>query len=643
MNSNKLTYVEALAFGALIACALLLFWPGVSGPFVFDDLPNLKAMQNADGAVDTLGEVKEFIFRGRAPARALSYLSFLVHDNAWPTDPRPFKIANILIHLLNGVLVFMLAKKLAQVIPTTGRQAIAFPLLATALWLLHPIHLSTMMLVVQRLVEISAMFTLAGLIAFVHGRAQVNDNPIKGYLWMSLGIGLGGPLAILGKGTGILIAVYAIVLEATVFRHAAGMRAPKYARLWFAIFTIAPLVLLLIYIGSRWERSALIFEHRRDFTIWERLLTEPRVLFNYIGQIFTLRLSGSGIYHADFPVSRGLFTPWTTLPALLGVLGSLAGAIALRRRWPIPAFAVLWFLGGHSLESTFLHLELYFEHRNYVPMLGPVLALSYGACRAARRYRPHIAILVAGFLVLEIATARHSAAIWGSEGRLAAVWAEENPSSVRARQTAADYWATRGHIDKARQELVEASTLNPNAVDVRLQVLFLDCVAMRDTEQTREWAFSIAQEASFSFATIDTIDHLIRQVKKGTCQTLDYDDIETLIDTLLENRNYGLYPEHRAKFWNYKAQLHYHQRALNPTIHALEKAFEADPRPQYAMQAASNLLSAGLPEPALEYLKRAEETNRNARLGGIFDEDLSDKIAALRAQAKAMQERKTSD
>ena len=39
---------------------------------------------------------------------------------------------------------------------------------------------------------------------------------------------------------------------------------------------------------------------------------------------------------------------------------------------------VLWFLAGHLLESSFIGLVIAFEHRNYLPSLGILLASIYG-------------------------------------------------------------------------------------------------------------------------------------------------------------------------------------------------------------------------------------------------------------------------
>ena len=50
-----------------------------------------------------------------------------------------------------------------------------------------------------------------------------------------------------------------------------------------------------------------------------------------------------------------------------------SGSIFNSRRFPLAAFGIVWFLIGHSLESTFIPLELVHEHRNYLPLLGILL------------------------------------------------------------------------------------------------------------------------------------------------------------------------------------------------------------------------------------------------------------------------------
>src|SRR3546814_16306471 len=69
------------------------------------------------------------------------------------------------------------------------------------------------------------------------------------------------------------------------------------------------------------------------------------------------------------------------------------------------------------LESTIISLELYFEHRNYLPSFGLALAASFYIARL-RAHAPAIgALVVSAFLVLEIWITHQQSRIWRSEER----------------------------------------------------------------------------------------------------------------------------------------------------------------------------------------------------------------------------------
>ena len=42
--------------------------------------------------------------------RPVSLMSFTLDGQNWPTDPYPFRITNLLLHLANGLLIFLLAR-----------------------------------------------------------------------------------------------------------------------------------------------------------------------------------------------------------------------------------------------------------------------------------------------------------------------------------------------------------------------------------------------------------------------------------------------------------------------------------------------------------------------------------------------------
>ena len=106
----------------------------------------------------------------------------------------------------------------------------------------------------------------------------------------------------------------------------------------------------------------------RLFTPAERLLTQPRVIWFYLSQIFWPDPGRLSLVH-DVEWSRGLLAPWTTLPAVLGIAGLVVLGLSQVRKRPMLSFAVLFFLVNHVIESSVIGLELVYEHRNYLPSL----------------------------------------------------------------------------------------------------------------------------------------------------------------------------------------------------------------------------------------------------------------------------------
>ena len=87
---------------------------------------------------------------------------------------------------------------------------------------------------------------------------------------------------------------------------------------------------------------------RRDFTMGERLLTQPRVVLHYLNLLaFPLPARLNLAHH--MVTSKSLFEPITTVLSVAGILGLLGIAICLARRHRILSFCLLWF---------FLHLMI---------------------------------------------------------------------------------------------------------------------------------------------------------------------------------------------------------------------------------------------------------------------------------------------
>lgn len=624
--------VLAVAIPVLITVAI--YWPGLAGPFLLDDMHNLRPLAQV-GQDDGWGGVARFLFTGASgpTGRPVSLMTFLLDDVHWPSDPRSFKHTNLMIHLLNGMLLMLFALTLLRQSVLASR--IVLPAAAlTLLWLVHPLNVSTVLYVIQRMTELSALFTLIGILVYLHGRRLLNSRPVAAYWWMSVSIVGCGGLSILSKESGVLLLVYVCVLELTLL-EAWYERRPRTWHRWATVFLYVPLFCTGAYI--LWRAPGAY--GTRDFTLVERLLTETRVLRDYLAQIFVPRLGGGGLYHDDYVISRGLLSPWDTLVSVLFVLTLLGFGAWCRRRYPLLAFAVLWFFGGHVLESTVVSLEIYFEHRNYLPMVGPLFALTKWVFASTHRRRVrYVANLGFGLVLVGSTTITAlDTPVWGSARKITDVWAFEHPHSVRARQTIASYWGVRGNYGPALDAVQSELRAKPRNSALLLEVMYLKCMqgevdAHTVASVTRELVTARHLKALFAH-----LSDLLRFVENDGCKGLDSNNLRQIVQVLLENPDFH-HVEALYQLEQVSATLHVHDRFLDGAVQALDRAHGHIETVDTPLVQAYQLSTAGLYDDALQYVDIAEQVS--SRLGNPFAREIRNgDVERMRELIKAAKEK----
>jgi len=244
MPTSQFRY--GVSFILLLFITVGLYWVGLHGIFLLDDEPNFTPLKLIDDTQLWAG-ILQYISEGEAGwlGRPLSLLTFALQYHDWATNPWSFKYVNLMIHLINGCLVFWFCLLLTRLLALPPPKILLISWLTAALWLVHPLQISTVLYAVQRMTLLVSLFTLVGLILYLMGREYlIKQNIVKGYLWISLGFIIGGSLAIFSKENGILLIFYVLVLELTVL-HA--LVRPRYWKIWMSGFIYLPIALLVIY------------------------------------------------------------------------------------------------------------------------------------------------------------------------------------------------------------------------------------------------------------------------------------------------------------------------------------------------------------------------------------------------------------
>ena len=162
---------RTLLLSCLLVMVSLIYLPGISGPYTFDDYPNLLTnsyVQIKSLDAESLYQAAYSLAAGPL-MRPVSMLSFAVNYYFAGSfdDPAPYKLTNIFLHSLNGLLVFWLAQLIFTRLKQENRKTFLsgsyinartlsiLSALIAALWIVHPIQVTSVLYVVQRMASLS--------------------------------------------------------------------------------------------------------------------------------------------------------------------------------------------------------------------------------------------------------------------------------------------------------------------------------------------------------------------------------------------------------------------------------------------------------------------------------------------------------
>jgi protein O-mannosyl-transferase len=440
IKNNKLALSLLIA---ILICTALVYVLGLPGGFYFDDYPNIVQNPALDLQDLSWEELRRAAFSSDAGPfrRPVAMFSFAINHYFSGTNPLGYKIINLVIHVINTGLVFVFSLLLArlvsrkELISTTNFTNWLIALFSAAFWGLHPVNLTNVLYVVQRMNSLAGTFSLLALIGYLYARPHLSKSLQWAVLLITL-FSLFGLLAIFSKENACLLPVFALLIEYAFFMNPSN--TPRY---WQVARQSALLILGLVtcwwlidhLLLTNWPIEAYL---PRSFTMKERLLTEGRVLWQYWGFILIPDISKMGLYLDDFVLSKNIITPISTIPALLGHIILITISLSQLKRYPVASLGILWFYIGHTLESTIFPLEIMYEHRNYFPMIGPVFAISYycvlGATKASKKLKWVILPSCAIFLALLGTSTAIRSSQFGDAWGFPFFEAEHHPYSTRA-------------------------------------------------------------------------------------------------------------------------------------------------------------------------------------------------------------------
>ncbi len=597
--------------------AAIVYIPGLSGPFLFDDLAELGRLGSYGGVVDW-ESFRAYVFGGSSgpTGRPVALVSFLIDANNWPTDAWAFKRTNLVIHICCGLLLGVLIRQVLVLLGHGKDKAAWVAIVAGGAWLLHPFLVSTTLYAVQRMAQLATLFVFAGMIGHIYGRSVLATNPVRAYIVMTCSLGVFTLLATLSKENGALLPLLIAVFEFTIV---AGSGARALDRRWAALFIYLPSVLLIAFlVRTTLKVDFFAINPPRDFSIYERLLTQPRVLTDYLANWFIPRLYTAGVFQDHFIASRGLLSPATTLLNILIHVGAIAAAVVYRKRLPLVAFAALFFYAGHLLESTTINLELYFEHRNYMPaafLFVPVIAALYDKLRAS------LFIVVAAAMILLLAGfTRYSSTVWSDYPSMVEASARKAPTSGRAQAELAKllfnadrYQESLFVIDSAIERIPGH---NPHMMLTRLMMLCR--LEILDDEELRRVSADLATLA-YDARLISIYEEFLLTVDAGHCPKTSLDAVHGMFAGMLAHpRNREIESTRYSQIQHFMGYADLRNGNPARAVAEFRESLRANASASAAMNVAALLATNGAPEQALQFSAMARERlSTEQKAGGV--------------------------
>jgi len=344
-------------FPLLIVAAAFLGWSNsYLCSFIFDD----TGMILRNPRIHHLWPPWEAI---TVPTRFVADLSFAANAAIGGFNPADFHMTNLLIHVVAGLLLYGLMRRLLllpRLRPLFGEAAAPLALTIALMWLVHPLQTESVTYIVQRIEALMGLFYLLVLYTFVRSADSPHPKRWLTLSWFCCLVGMGTKEVIVTAPLAVFLCDGILVSDS--WREAIR----RHWRYHLALASTLIFFLLLFWLSTiRAQAAGGLFTKANR---WDYLLTQSQSIVRYLRLSFV----PTGLcLDYRWPLVHSPAEVWPELLAVAGLLFVTAWGTIRRRLFAFPAacfFVVL------APTSSLIALDAIFEHRMYLP-LASVLAL----------------------------------------------------------------------------------------------------------------------------------------------------------------------------------------------------------------------------------------------------------------------------
>ncbi|HOY31095.1 MAG TPA: tetratricopeptide repeat protein [Bacteroidales bacterium] len=370
---KKNKYFNILGLAIIVVLGILIYSNSFKGSFYFDD--NIHIVDNSK--IRNLNDVKTWW--NYSPNRPISMFSFVLNYHFNQLDAWYYHLVNLIIHLINGLLVWWLTLLLFSAPGLkdnpAGKHKYILAFGTAVFFVSHPLATQSVTYIIQRQNSMAALFYFLSLALYMKARMSDRENRIR-YLMFS-GSLISAILAVLSKENAYTLPFTIVLFEFCFFRTRKTSLKISDSRTILLFAAFFGIILLALFKFSLNVLHPIYPNNGNVYTVTPQsyLFTQFSVIVKYLQLlIFPVRQN----LDYDYPISLNFFELRTLLSFLL-LLTLFVLAIFLYKKHRIFSFGIFWFFLTLSIESSFIPIaDLIYEHRTYLPSFGFFLIVTNG-------------------------------------------------------------------------------------------------------------------------------------------------------------------------------------------------------------------------------------------------------------------------
>jgi hypothetical protein len=389
---------KSFPFHHLIAIALItgVAWVAYSNsfyvPFQFDDRPNILNNPNVQVKVFTWDRLEQSVKNTyKDNIRIFSYFTLALNYYFGEFNIFGYHLVNFFIHIASGIFLYwflILTFDFSSLKEKYEPIAYKVALFTSLIFISHPIQTESVTYIVQRMASMAGMFYLISMILYIKGRLSSGHSRFIYFGGMVFSYLLG----IFSKENVAILPLFIALYEFYFFQNLDLSQKGK--KVLFSL-VLALLILMafgFILWGKRYINVIIEGYQYRTFTMLERILTQFRVVLYYLTLLVYPHPSRLNLDY-DFPISKTLLDPPTTLISILIIAGLLGYSLWTAKKRPVFSFCILWYFGNLAIESSIFPLEMVYEHRLYLSAVGPFILFSLLMVRGMEKLKSKVSFL----------------------------------------------------------------------------------------------------------------------------------------------------------------------------------------------------------------------------------------------------------